>query len=688
MLSAHRVIFRIASVLAIHTIKGMQAKVPKPAMTAPEASVALFGGRMADVAFVFFIIAITLLAVVAFGGINMRTLWIDRHGSSNGPLGDRPATEGVRKKQWKHRTAKGNPRRERHESTDKKESRVDHIEKDVQFNIVHDVRPSSEGAKTEAINELLRITGVHIEGDTGKGIWTAVTRRSGLRLSVAMAEDGTAEALVVYLRVSSYARIELVTAIDDKARKALVKSIVRLLKTHQKVVHVEAIARTAKEKGFWTTEIGFHASDAAIEAQKAEEVTLLETFVQTMPKAERREYNRAREVTLPLSAEWWKWGPVEPRRAVVPSAVVGKPPRMPPKPQALPDESVVVAPTGVDEDSGSREETTTEEPIYGRVYGDDDDDDEGEDGDGIYSVEEAWIPSLRREDETPCESEWSVHEASDARLDDEEMSGISKDADTLSTLRSPDYSVNTEEPAAEIRPRVVPKLQLPLPRNRSAGIDFHVSPSVGSIDDSSSGDASEDMAGEWIPNGRSPEGAMDPARRSAHAVWPNEVANVIDNTQSARMGGALEAESDASVEREAALDWRPSLFAERSFNAAAAGSARVHERKEIEVDVGGKAEVRESSDSTGTEPSREERMEQKLRMSTSFDWAEETSEDEDLGLASPSVAQSHLEAESELQTKVPIPMLPVVDALLYGRLLFWMFGVGTLLSGYLKTWPG
>lgn len=68
MLSAHRVIFRIASVLAIHTIKGMQAKVPKPAMTAPEASVALFGGRMADVAFVFFIIAITLLAVVAFGG--------------------------------------------------------------------------------------------------------------------------------------------------------------------------------------------------------------------------------------------------------------------------------------------------------------------------------------------------------------------------------------------------------------------------------------------------------------------------------------------------------------------------------------------------------------------------------------------------------------------------------------------
>ncbi|EER14032.1 hypothetical protein Pmar_PMAR013398, partial [Perkinsus marinus ATCC 50983] len=183
--------------------------------------------------------------------------------------------------------------------------------------------------------------------------------------------------------------------------------------------------------------------------------------------------------------------------------------------------------------------------------------------------------------------------------------------------------------------------------------------SVGSIDDSSSGDASEDMAGEWIPNGRSPEGAMDPARRSAHAVWPNEVANVIDNTQSARMGGALEAESDASVEREAALDWRPSLFARRSFNAAAAaGSARVHERKEAEVDVGGKAEVRESSDSTGTEPSRGERMEQKLRMSTSFDWAEETSEDEDLGLASPSVAQSHLEAESELQTKALIPMLP------------------------------
>ncbi|KAF4664141.1 hypothetical protein FOZ61_001072 [Perkinsus olseni] len=693
-------------------VRVLALRTPEPAIAMPETSVALLGGRAADIGFIVFIILITLSAVVAFGGFNMKPLFFGRHDShrvalEKGAKSER--TERVGRKRSSHRTPRGNAKNDRSAPIGKREEKPDRGEEDVQFSIVHDVRPSSEegsymgivadtpmgsfgmfrkqgevdnlscssgvtnvadgrsygeflAAPTEALNELLRVTGVHVQGDSGKGIWTAVTRRSGLRLSAAMGEGGVAEALAVYLRVSNYARIELVTAVDEKARKTLVKSIIRLLKGQKQVVHLEAVARTAEEKSFWTTEIGFHVSDAAADAQKSEGVLLLETFVQTMTKAERREYNRAREVALPLAAGWWRWGPVEARRPAPPSPVVAKPPLMPPLELPPWGTSASVDHTEPGEDSVEGKKPATEDEIYGPAYGDDDDDDDDDEDEDSDFVPGSWIPSLRGGDEEPLgeepQREWSGHDVSTIGRE-EEVSSIGKDVgeiDTLSTLRSPNCSRETDESTAEPA-RLVPKLKLPLPKDRSAAM----SPPASSIDinDTGSSEACQDSPVKWIPKIRSPDSSIGlPPGESAGSGSPtsmDESPEVLGDARLAPTGDGAPAEvAGAGVvgqEAEAALSWRPSLFAGRSATSDASVSVyqetpSVNDPGEVEAQVDEKMESRESSSSTGTEPSRERMTTKKgLKMSTSFDWAEESGDDEDLinvGLADiPSYAETN-----------------------------------------------
>ncbi|KAF4756535.1 hypothetical protein FOZ63_016597, partial [Perkinsus olseni] len=185
-------------------------------------------------------------------------------------------------------------------------------------------------------------------------------------------------------------------------------------------------------------------------------------------------------------------------------------------------------------------------------------------------------------------------------------------------------------------------LKLPLLKDRSAAM----SPPASSIDvnDTGSSEVGQDSPVKWIPKIRSPDSSIGlPPGESAGSGSPismDESPEVLGDVRLAPTGdgGAAEAAGDGVVgqEAEAALSWRPSLFAGRSATSNASVSVyqetpSVNDPGEGEAQVDEKMESRESSSSTGTEPSRERMTTKKgLRMSTSFDWAEESGDDEDL----------------------------------------------------------